>query len=97
MSLVVLGETAQQLNVRFVKHRDCFKVKINSASCRRLSDHFLKGPCKGSGYTVQINERWKGRRRTQRWAIGCGLPVGCSKKETEQMLKLRTVYPYPRM
>ena len=30
--LQYIRETAQQLNVRFGKHRDCFKGKVNSAS-----------------------------------------------------------------
>ena len=92
--LQYVGETAQQLNVRFAKHRDCLKGKINSSQCKRLSDHFSTGLCKGAGYTVQIVEKFTGNGRTSRGAIDPGISVVRRKRETEWMLKLRTVYPY---
>ena len=38
--LQYLGETAQQLGVRFGKHTDCFKGKVQFASFRGFSNHF---------------------------------------------------------
>ena len=89
-----VGETAQQLNVRFGKHRACMSGKLNSSSCKRLSDHFSKGFCKGADYSVQIIEKWRGNGRTERGSIDLGLAVLRRKRETEWMRKLRTVYPY---
>ena len=94
MVIEYVGETAQQLNVRFAKHRDCMKGRINSSSCKRLADHFSTGLCKGQGYTVQISENWGGNGRTDRGAIDLGLAVLRRKRETEWMLKLRTLYLY---
>ena len=68
-----------------------------------LSNHFSKGLCKGSGYTVQIIGKQEGRQRTGREAIRLCIrgaidlhivAVLCRKKETELMLKLRNVYLY---
>ena len=87
-----VNETAQQLNGRFGKHRNCFKGKMNSVLCKRLSNHFSKSFCKDSGFTVQNIEKWKGRERTGRGIRACGVAV--LRKETECMLKLRAVYPY---
>ena len=89
-----VGETAQRLNVRFAKHRDCMKGNINSSSCKWVSAHFSSGPCKGAGYTVQIIENWEGNGRTDRNAIDTGISVIRRKRETEWILKLQTLYPY---
>jgi len=70
------------------------KGNINSTSCKRLSDHFSKGNCKDSGYTVQIIENWVGNGRTERNSIDLGLATLRRKRESEWILKLRTVYPF---
>ena len=92
--LQYVGETAQNLNVRFGKHRNCMKGSINSTSCKRLSDHFSKGLCKDAGYTVQIIENWRGNGRTERNSIDLGIASLRRKRESEWILKLRTVYPF---
>ena len=92
--LQYVGETAQNLNVRFGKHRNCMKGRINSTSCKRLSEHFSKGLCKDAGYTVQIVENWIGNGRTNRNSIDLGLATLRRKRESEWMLKLRTVHPF---
>ena len=86
--LQYVGETAQQLNVRFAKHRNCRKGHLNSATCKRLSDHFSSGLCKDAGYSVQIIENWRGNGRTDRGAIDLGVAVLRRKRETEWILKL---------
>ena len=92
--LQYVGETAQNLNVRFAKHRSCMKGNVNSTSCKRLSDHFSVGLCKGAGYTVQIIENWVGNGRTERKSIDLGVATLRRKRESEWILKLRTVYPF---
>ena len=92
--LQYVGETAQNLNIRFAKHRLCMSGNINSKSCKHVSDHFSKGFCKNSEYTVQIIENLEGNGRTSRGALDPGVSVIRRKRETEWMLKLRTVFPY---
>ena len=70
------------------------KGHLNSATCKRLSDDFSSGLCKDAGYSVQIIENWRGNGRTDRGAVDLGLAVLRRKRETEWILKLRTVYPY---
>ena len=70
------------------------KGRINSTSCKRLSDHFSKGLCKDADYTVQIIENWIGNGRTDRNSIDLGLATLRRKRESEWILKLRTVYPF---
>ena len=82
------------MNIRFGKHRACMNGKINSSSCKRLSEHFSSGFCKGANFSVNIIEKWKGKGRTEHGSIDLGLAVLRRKRETEWMLKLRTVYPY---
>ena len=56
--------------------------KIKSNSCKWLAEHFSKGICKNANYSAQIIEKWQGNVKQF---------LGGSE---EQMLKLRTVYPY---
>ena len=92
--LQYVGETAQNLNLRFAKHRRCMNGNVNSKSCKHLSDHFSKGLCKNSNYTVQSIENVSGNGRTARGALDPGVVVVRRKTESEWMLKLRTVFPY---
>ena len=70
------------------------KSKINYTSCKRWSEHFSKGSCKDAGYTVQIIENWIGNGRTNRNSIDLGLATLRRKRESEWILKLRTLYPF---
>ena len=89
-----VGETAQQLNIRFATYRASMSGKINSNSCKWFIEHFSTEICKYAKYSVQIIEKWQGNGRTSRGAIDLGEAVLRRKRETEWMLKLRTVYPY---
>ena len=89
-----VGETAQQLNIKFVTHRASMSGKIKSSSCKWLAEHFSAGICKNAKYFAQIIEKWQGNGRTSRGAINIGQAVLRRKRETERMLKLRTAYPY---
>ena len=87
-----VGETTQQLNIRFGTHRASLSEKIKSDSCKWLAEHFSTGICKNAKYFVQIIEKWPGNGRASRGAIDLGEAV-LRKREIEWMLKLRTVYP----
>ena len=88
------GETAQQLNIRFATRRASMSGKIKSNSCKWLAEHFSTRISKNAKYSVQIIEKWQGNGRTSRGAIDLGEAVLRRKRETERVLKLRTVYPY---
>ena len=89
-----VGETAQQLNIRFATHRASMRGKIKSKLGKWLAGHFLTEICKNAKYSVQIIEKWQGNSRTSRWAISLGEAVLRRKRETEWMLKLRTIFSY---
>ena len=89
-----VGETAQQLNIRFATHRASMGGKTRSNSCKWLAEHFSTRICKNAKYSVQIIEKWQGNGRTSQSAIDFGEAAIRRKRETEWMLKLRTVYPY---
>ena len=92
--LQYVGETIQQLNKRFGEHRSGMRgVPGSHAGCKRIVEHWTKGKCKDSHFTVQIIENWKGDGRNK-GKIDLPLGVERRKRETFWMLKLRTVYPY---
>ena len=89
-----VGETAQQLNIRFATHTASMSGKIMSNSCKWLAEYFSTEICKNPKYSVQIIEKWQGNGRTSCGAVDLGEAVFRRKREAEWMLKLRTVYPY---
>ena len=89
-----VGQTAQQLNIRFATHKASMSRKLKSNSCKWLAEHFSTGICKNAKYSVQIIEKWQGSGRTSHGAIDLGEAILRRKRETEWILKLRTVYPY---
>ena len=68
--------------------------KIKSNSCKGLAQHFSTGICKNAKYSVQIIQKWQSNDRLNHGAIDLGEAVARRKRETEWMLKLRTVNPY---
>ena len=68
--------------------------KLKSSSCKWLAEHFSTGICKNAKYSVQIIEKWQGNGRTSHGAFGLVEAVLRRNRETEWLLKLRTVYPY---
>ena len=78
-----VGETAQQLNIRFATDRASMSGKINSNSCKWLAKHFSTGICKNAKYSVQMIEKWQRSGRTTRGAIDLGKAVLRRKRETE--------------
>ena len=89
-----VGKTAQQLNIRFATHRASMSGKIKSNSFKWLAERFAIGLRKNAKYSVQIIEKWQIIGRTSRGAINLGEAVLRRKRETEWMLKLRTVHTY---
>ena len=89
-----VGETVQKLNERFVGHKASISNPNKYGFCRILSNHFTKGLCKDSEYSVQIIEKIKGSGRTERGAIDVKTTSERKQREVHWMLKLRTVYPY---
>ena len=88
------GESFQQVNMRLATHRGIMIAKIKSNSCNWLGEHFSRDTCKNAKYSVQIIEKWQGNGRSSSGAIHLSQAVHRRKRETEWMLKLRTVYPY---
>ena len=92
--LQYVGETSQQLNIRFQQHRSGMAGNQGShACCRRICDHWTKGKCKDSHFNVQIIEKLKGNGRNGS-KIDLGIAVERRKRETFWIRKLRTAYPY---
>ena len=89
-----IGETAQQLNIRFATQRVSMSGKLKSNSCKWLAEHFSTGLCKNAKYSVQIIKKSQGNGRTSHNAINLGEAVLRGKRETEWMFKLTSVYPY---
>ena len=86
-----VGQTAQQLRKRISKHRN--DIARGRGSCPFLIKHFNKGNCKGANFHVQVVEKFIGTGRTN-GAVDASLVSSRRDRETEWMLKLRTVFPY---
>ena len=93
-ALQYVGETCQKLRERFNLHNTCIAHPEKDHNCRILSEHFSKGSCKGATYTVKVIEKLEGSGRCSNGEIDPAVTVIRRKKETEWMLKLRTVFPY---
>ena len=63
-----VGETAQQLTIRFATYRARTSGKLKLNSCKWLAEHFSTGICKNAKYSVQIIEKWKANGRASRGA-----------------------------
>ena len=90
-SIGYVGETMQKLRDRISHHRSCIKHPEKDQTCRRLSDHFSKGCCKGSTFTVNIIEKLPGDGRDSSGVEDLGTSVDRRAKEKHHMPTLRTV------
>ena len=61
--LQYVGETVKRLNERFTSHRAGIKNPEKHGTCKILSNHFNKGKCIGSHYTVQVIKKVESYRR----------------------------------
>ena len=92
--LQYIGETAQQLNARFTSHRSGIKQPDKYGTCKRLSNHFNQGVCKGSNYVVQILEKLEGTGRTPGNSIDTSMTCLRKEREDHWIKTFCTVYPY---
>ena len=75
-------------------HTASMSGKLKSNSCKCFAEYFPTGLSKYAEYSAQIMEKWQGNGRTSHYAIDLGEAVLRRKRETEWMLRLRTLYPY---
>ena len=92
--LQYVGETAQKLRERIRHHNTCINHPEKDNTCRILSEHFSKGLCKNATYTVHIIEKLHGSGRHEGGEIDSAITTVRRKKETDWMLRLRTVSPH---
>ena len=92
--LQYVGETAQLLRERIRHHNYCTRHPDKDHTCRILSEHFSQGLCKGATFTVHIMEKLHGNGRDAEGTIDPAITAVRRKKETDWMLKLRTVFPH---
>ena len=95
--LQYVGETVLSVKGRFHVHKQGFDNPEKYGCCKYLTEHFTSGHCKDSTYKVQILEKLDGNGRTEvngRLIPDKSVTYLRKKKETQWMLKLRTVYPY---
>ena len=93
-ALQYVGETCQKIRDRFRIHNACMGNPDKDQNCRILSEHFNKGSCKGAAYSVNIIEKLEGDGRDENGKLDPSMTTIRRKKETQWMLKLRTVFPY---
>ena len=92
--LQYVGETCQLLRDRIYGHVTGFNNPGTDNHCRILTEHFSQGFCKGATFTVHIIEKLQGDGRTGDGKLDPNITRLRKKKETDWMLKLRTVYPF---
>ena len=86
--LQYVGQTIVSISKRTSEHKSDFKVKNTI-----IAQHFRSGPCKGAKFSMQVIEKWDGNGREPGGKM-CEIEQSKRIKETEWMLKLRTIYPY---
>ena len=92
--LQYVGETAQLLRDRIRHHNSCMNHPEKDNTCKILSEHFSKGSCKNATFTVNIIEKLQGTGRDEDGVIDSAITAIRRKKETNWMLKLRSVFPH---
>ena len=108
--LQYVGETCTPLKDRWAKHRSGMRGSPYHQDCPKMLDHFSKGLCKGSHFSLQIIEKLKGdgrvedkeekeekddkKKKTKRAPMDTGVGVERRKRETFWIRTLRTAYPY---
>ena len=92
--LQYVGETAQLLRDHLRHHKSGMKHPEKDNTCRILSEHFSKGFCKNATFTVNIIDKLAGDGRDESKEIDPAITAIRRKRETEWMLRLRTVFPH---
>ena len=93
-NLQYVGETAQRVKDRFKNHRKGMKNPNKDNTSTILYKHFNSVLCKNATYNVQVFEVLNGNGRDINNNVDPEVTTICREKETDWMLKLRTVYPY---
>ena len=93
-NLQYVGETAQRLKDWCKTHRKGINSPQKNNTCNILYGHFNSVLCKEARYTVQVIEILDGNGRDEKNNVDKEVTTLRRKRETEWMLKLRTVYPY---
>ena len=91
MFFAYVGETVQQLNISFATGRASVSGKVKSNSWKWLAEYFSTEQCESAKYVVQEIEEWQSNARTSHGAIDLGEAGLRRKRDTEWILKLRTV------
>ena len=92
--LQYVGETIAQINKRTSQHMSHIS---RTDTDQIFVQHFSSGACKGAKVSVQVIEEWDGNGRIDNDPQKKLCPSVAAlrrKKETEWMLRLRTIYPY---
>ena len=92
--LQYVGETVQLLRERIRHHVSSINHPDHDHNCRILRDHFSKGLCKNATFTVNIIEKLPGNGRDNDGNMDPAVTRIRKRKETNWMLKLRTVFPF---
>ena len=92
--LQYVGETCQNLSNRFNWHNSCFRYPANFSFCKVLNNHFHKGYCKDSTYSVTIIEKLEGTGRTERNVMDKSFLPLRKARERFWMHELRTIFSY---
>ena len=93
-NLQYVGETVQRLKERVKSHRRGMKNPNKDHTCNILYNHFNSVLCNKGTFLVQIIEVLSGSGRDGKNNVDPAITKIRQQKETEWMLKLRTVYPY---
>ena len=92
--LQYVGETCLKLNERFNIHNSSLRNPSNSSFCKILNNHFTKGLCKGSSYSVSLIEKLEGTGQTDRGFMDPKQTPARKLREVFWMKELRTIFPY---
>ena len=92
--LQYVGETIQTLRERICHHVSHINRPHANHTSQIIADHYSKGLCKGAKFSVNVIEKLTGDGRGTDGKIDPTTSRIRRQKETEWMLKLRTVYPF---
>ena len=92
-SLQYVGQTGRKLKTRITQHINAIR-NGKRGGCPFLVKHFNSGPCCDESFSVNILEKLPGHGLTPRNRVDSTLVSPRKEKETEWILKLRTIFPY---
>ena len=90
--LQYIGQTGRKLRERIREHKAA--VRSGRGKCPYLIKHFNSGPCEGCGFSVSILEKIDGSGLTDDGKVDKTKSSFRRERETDWMLRLRSVFPY---